>query len=55
MLTPDITNPFHSVLFRGVEEVAIAHGYDTVLCNTDDNPERCRNWSRCWPKGISTD
>lgn len=42
VLTPDITNPFHSVLFRGVEEVAIAHGYDTVLCNTDDNPERCR-------------
>ena len=42
MLTPDITNPFHSVLFRGVEEVAIAAGYDTVLCNTDDNPERCR-------------
>ena len=42
MLTPDITNPFHSVLFRGVEEVAIARGYDTVLCNTDDNPERCR-------------
>lgn len=42
MLTPDITNPFHSVLFRGVEEIAIARGYDTVLCNTDDNPERCR-------------
>jgi LacI family transcriptional regulator len=42
MLTPDITNPFHSILFRGVEEVAMARGYDTVLCNTDDNPERCR-------------
>ncbi|MEP9379327.1 LacI family DNA-binding transcriptional regulator [Aquabacter sp. CN5-332] len=42
MLTPDITNPFHSVMFRGVEEVAMAGGYDTVLCNTDDNPERCR-------------
>lgn len=40
MLTPDITNAFHAVLFRGVEAAAAAAGYETILCNTDDSPER---------------
>lgn len=40
MLTPDITNPFHSFLFRAVERRASAAGYDVILCNTDDNAER---------------
>jgi LacI family transcriptional regulator len=43
VLTPDVTNPFHSVLFRGVEAVATAAGYDTILCNTDDNAERFKD------------
>ena len=43
MLTPDITNPFHAILFRGVEAVAAAAGYDTILCNTDNSPERVKN------------
>jgi LacI family transcriptional regulator len=42
MLTPDITNPFHAVLFRGVEAAAAALGYDTILCNTDNSPERVK-------------
>jgi len=40
MLTPDITNSFHAVMFRGVEAAAAAAGYDTILCNTDDSAER---------------
>lgn len=40
MLTPDITNPFHSFLFRAVERTASAAGYDVILCNTDDNADR---------------
>jgi LacI family transcriptional regulator, galactose operon repressor len=40
MLTPDITNAFHAIMFRGVEAAAAAAGYDTILCNTDDSPER---------------
>ncbi|MEX0957032.1 MAG: LacI family DNA-binding transcriptional regulator [Rhizobiaceae bacterium] len=40
MLTPDITNPFHSWLFRAVEARANRSGYDVILCNTDDDAER---------------
>ena len=40
MLTPDITNPFHSWLFRAVEARANRFGYDVILCNTDDDSER---------------
>ncbi len=40
MLIPDITNPFFSVLFRAVEDVAGAAGYNVILCNTDDSAAR---------------
>jgi len=40
MLAPDITNPFHSYLFREVERTASAAGYDVILCNTDDSASR---------------
>jgi LacI family transcriptional regulator len=42
MLTPDITNPFHSFLFRAVERAAALVGYQVILCNTDDSSERFR-------------
>ena len=37
MLTPDVTNPFHSLMFRGVEAVAQEAGYSVILCNTPDS------------------
>ncbi|HZP95688.1 MAG TPA: LacI family DNA-binding transcriptional regulator [Candidatus Limnocylindria bacterium] len=40
MLVPDITNPFFPPIIRGAEEAARARGYELVLCNTDDSPER---------------
>jgi DNA-binding LacI/PurR family transcriptional regulator len=43
MLTPDITNPFHSWLYRAVEARANRSGYDVILCNTDDDPDRSFN------------
>lgn len=35
---PDIANPFFPELVRGVEDIASAQGYGTLLCNTDDDP-----------------
>lgn len=43
MLTPDITNPFHSWLYRAVEASANRAGYEVILCNTDDDLERARS------------
>ena len=40
MLVPDITNPFFPPIIRGAEEAARERGYELVLCNTDDEPER---------------
>lgn len=37
---PDIANPFFPELVRGVEDVASAQGYGTLLCNTDDDPRK---------------
>jgi LacI family transcriptional regulator len=42
MLVPDITNPFFPPIIRGAEEAARERGYELVLCNTDDVPERER-------------
>src|SRR5512140_2121295 len=40
MLVPDITNPFFPPIIRGAEEAARERGYELVLCNTDDLPDR---------------
>lgn len=38
MLTPDITNPFHSLLFKGAEAAAQEAGYNVILCHAGDAP-----------------
>jgi len=39
MLTPDITNPFHSLIFRGAEHVAQQAGYNVILMHLSDVDE----------------
>jgi LacI family transcriptional regulator len=36
----DITNPFWTTVMRGIEDVAQANGYSTILCNTDESEEK---------------
>lgn len=36
LIMPDITNPFFPQLARAIEDVANQHGYQVVLCNTDE-------------------
>lgn len=40
MIIPDILNPFFPGVVRGAEDVAFAHGYRLVLCNTDNDHEK---------------
>jgi len=40
MLVPDITNPFFPPIIRGAEEAARERGYELLVSNTDDVPER---------------
>ena len=40
MVISDITNPFWTTVTRGVEDVAQANGYSTILCNTDKSQEK---------------
>ena len=46
MLIPDIANPFFSGLARGVEDTANQHGFNVILCNTDDQLEKERTYLR---------
>lgn len=38
MVIPDITNPFFPAVVRGAQDVAFAHGYQLILCNSDNDP-----------------
>jgi LacI family transcriptional regulator len=39
LIFPDITNPFFPEAIRGVQDVARARGYNTLLCNSDENKQ----------------
>jgi len=40
MIVPDIANPFFPMVVRGAEDAAQKHGYNLLLCNSDDNPAK---------------
>jgi LacI family transcriptional regulator len=40
VVVPDITNPFYSVLTRGLADAVDAAGYGTYVCNTDGLHDR---------------
>jgi DNA-binding LacI/PurR family transcriptional regulator len=40
VLVPDIANPFYPQLIRGIQDVASEHGYDLLVYDADDRPER---------------
>ncbi|KPL85679.1 LacI family DNA-binding transcriptional regulator [Herpetosiphon geysericola] len=40
LIVSDIRNPFFTAVSRAVEDTAYAHGYNLLLCNTDENPEK---------------
>jgi LacI family transcriptional regulator len=40
MIVPDIGNPFFPMVVRGAEDAAQKHGYNLLLCNSDDNLDK---------------
>ncbi|MDA3626302.1 LacI family DNA-binding transcriptional regulator [Saccharopolyspora sp. WRP15-2] len=44
LIIADVENPFFTAIARGVEDVAHAAGYSVVLCNSDDEPEKEREY-----------
>lgn len=40
LILSDIRNPFFSAISRAVEDIALEAGYSTLICNTDEDPER---------------
>jgi LacI family transcriptional regulator len=44
LIISDVENPFFTAISRGVEDVAHSAGYSVVLCNSDDNPDKEREY-----------
>jgi LacI family transcriptional regulator len=40
MIVPDIANPFFPMVVRGAEDAAQKHGYNLLLCNSDDTQSK---------------
>lgn len=40
LVIADITNPFFTAVARGVEDEINQHRYNTIFCNTDEDPSR---------------
>ena len=43
MIVPDIANPFFPMVVRGAEDAAQRHGYNLLLCNSDDRLDKEEN------------
>lgn len=44
LILPDITNPFFPEMAKGVEDVARSRGYTVILCNSDHQGDREKNY-----------
>lgn len=44
LLISDIQNIFFMDLIKGVEDIALRNGYGVLLCNSDENPQRERQY-----------
>ncbi len=42
LLLPDISNPFFTLIARGVEDVAVEHGYQVLIGNSDNDTEKAK-------------
>ena len=53
ILLPDISNPFFSLLARGVAAVAFEHGLSTLICDSDNSvAKEGRYWDLLLAEGV---
>lgn len=45
MIVPDYSNLYYGEMFRGLEQVALKHGYMVMICNTDKSSTRERQYT----------
>ncbi|MBF8726704.1 LacI family DNA-binding transcriptional regulator [Pseudomonas putida] len=46
LLVPNSVNPYFAELARGIEDACERNGYCVILCNSDDDPQKQRNYLR---------
>jgi LacI family transcriptional regulator len=44
LIIPNNTNPYFSEMARGIEDTCYAAGYSVILCNSDDDPAKQRDY-----------
>lgn len=44
LIIPNNTNPYFSEVARGIEDCCYAAGYSVILCNSDDDPAKQRDY-----------
>lgn len=44
IIMPDVTNLFYTETARGIEDMANQNGYNVILCNTDKDPKKERDY-----------
>lgn len=53
LVVPSVGNPFWGAFARHLESAALAEGYHVLLCNSERNPERERQYiDELWSDGI---
>ncbi len=40
LVLTDVSNPFWTWIARGVQDTAAKNGFQVILCNSDENPEK---------------
>ncbi|MCG7339527.1 LacI family transcriptional regulator [Staphylococcus sp. ACRSN] len=44
LLLPDISNPFFMLIARGVEDIALKHGYQVLIGNSDNTLDKAKDY-----------
>ena len=53
LIVPSVANPFYGVFARHIEKTALAHGYQVLLCNSERQPDRERDYAEeLWGQGV---